>query len=55
MKVKFQPVKHYPDKTEMGVSLNGWSYSFLAAMTDEELKNIGVAIFRHLSKKRKKK
>lgn len=53
MKVKFQPVKHSPELTEMGVSINGWSYSFFVGMTDEQLKNIGVAIFRHLSKKKK--
>lgn len=54
MKIKFQPIKHYPELTEMGVSINGWSYNFLVGMTDEQLKNIGVAIFRHLSKKNKK-
>lgn len=54
MRVKFQPVKHSPELTEMGVSINGWSYNFLVGMTDEQLKNIGVAIFRHLSKKNKK-
>lgn len=53
MRVKFQPVKHSPELTEMGVSINGWSYSFFVGMTDEQLKNIGVAIFRHLSKKKK--
>lgn len=52
IKVKFQPVKHYSNLTEMGISINGWSWNFLIGMTDEQLRCIGIAIFRHLAKKR---
>ena len=38
----------------MGVSVNGWSYNFLVGMTDEQLRSVGVAIFRYLAKKRNK-
>lgn len=51
IKVKFQTPKHQKDLTEMGISLNGWSYSFLVAMNDEQLRCVGKAIFRHLAKK----
>lgn len=54
IKIKFQPVKHSPDKEEMGISINGWSWNFLIALTDEQLRCIGIAIFRHLAKKRNK-
>lgn len=55
MKVRFNPIKHSPDKTEMGVSVNGWSFNFLVGMTDDQLRNIAVAIFRHLAKKKSSK
>ena len=54
IKIKFQPVKHSPDKEEMGISINGCSWNFLIALTDEQLRCIGIAIFRHLAKKRNK-
>ena len=54
IKIKFQPVKHFPELTEIGVSVNSWSYSFFVGMTDEQLRCIGIAIFRHLAKKRNK-
>lgn len=52
IKVKFQPVKHSEELTEMGVSINGWSYNYQVGMTDEQLRCIGIAIFRHLAKKK---
>lgn len=52
IKVKFQPMKYDEDKTEMGVSVNGWSYNYQLGMTDEQLRCIAIAIFRHLAKKK---
>lgn len=54
IRIKFNKVKHQPDKEEMGISINGWSWNFLIALTDEQLRCLGIAIFRHLAKKRNK-
>lgn len=36
------------------ICINGWQYNYTQALSDEQLRCIGIAIFRHLAKKRNK-
>ena len=54
IKVRFVPERHRKNLTEMGVCINGWQYNYTQALSDEQLRCIGIAIFRHLAKKRNK-
>lgn len=52
IKVKFVPERHNKKLTEMGICINGWQYNYTQQLTDEQLRCVGIAIFRHLAKKR---
>lgn len=54
IEIKFEEDRYNEGKTALGVSLNGFQYTYLQSMTDEQLKAIGISIFKYLSNKRKK-
>ena len=54
IEIKFEEDRYNEGKAALGVSLNGFQYTYLQSMTDEQLKDIGISIFKYLSNKRKK-
>lgn len=54
IEIKFEEDRYNEGKAALGVSLNGFQYTYLQSMTDEQLKAIGIYIFKYLSNKRKK-
>lgn len=52
IKIKFEKDFFESEKHELGVCVNGYQYTFLTGMTDEQLRSIGIEIFRFLAKRK---